>query len=123
MKIFVFLQISNLFQIPATYICTRKHHQSISLPFTLWEAALGGRFKARNCSRLIAGIACSNPAEGMAACLLCLLYVVWVAASATSWSLIQKSSTVCVCVCVQARTCAHSPSLPLPPLSLSFCLI
>lgn len=34
-------------------------------------------------SRLIAGIACSNPVEGMDVCLLCMLYVVYVAASAT----------------------------------------
>ena len=42
------------------------------------------RSKASVCSCLIAGIAGSNPAEGMDDPLLCSLYVVQVAASATS---------------------------------------
>jgi hypothetical protein len=60
-------------------------------------------------SRLIAWIAGSNPAEGMNVGLLWYLRVVQVAASVTSWSLIQRSNTgfararVCVCVCVWER--------------------
>jgi len=52
------------------------------------------------CSRLVAGIPRSNPAEGMAVRLLWVVCVVYVAASATSWSLVQRSPTLCVCVCV-----------------------
>jgi hypothetical protein len=36
---------------------------------------------------------------------VCLLCVVQVAASATGWSLVQRSPTVCVCVCACARVC------------------
>jgi hypothetical protein len=36
----------------------------------------------------------------MGVCPLCLLCVVWVAASATDWSLVQRSPTGCVCVSV-----------------------
>ena len=49
---------------------------------------------------LDAGIAGSNPAEGMNVRLLCLLCVLYVAVSLKSLSFIQKSSTLCVCVCV-----------------------
>ena len=59
------------------------------------------RSKAKICGCLTARIAGSNPAEGMAVCLLHLLCVVQLAASATSGSLVQRSRTgVCVCVCV-----------------------
>ena len=49
---------------------------------------------------MIAGTAGSNPADDMDVPLVWLLYVVYVAASATSRSLVQGSSTWCVCVCV-----------------------
>jgi hypothetical protein len=55
----------------------------------------------------IAGTAGSNPVEDIDVSLLCLLCVGQVAASATGWSLVQGSRTVCVCVCVcvRARVC------------------
>ena len=45
---------------------------------------VAGRSKAWVCCRSIAGIASSNPAEGMDVSLLCLLCVVQAAVSATS---------------------------------------
>jgi hypothetical protein len=51
-------------------------------------------------SRLFARIVVSYPAESMDVHLLCWLYVVYVAASAISWSLDQRSATGCVCLCV-----------------------
>jgi len=54
---------------------------------------------------LTAGIAGSNPAEGMDVRFLCLLCVVWLAASGKRWSLIQSSPAVCVCVCVCVCMC------------------
>jgi hypothetical protein len=52
---------------------------------------------AHVCGLSTAGILGSNPAEGMDVRLLCLLCVVWVAASATSLSLVQfESYRVCV---------------------------
>jgi hypothetical protein len=59
-----------------------------------WPCVLSSRSPAV----LIAGIACSNPAEGMDVRLSCLLCVVYIATSATSWSLVQGSPTWCVCV-------------------------
>jgi hypothetical protein len=56
--------------------------------------------------RLTAEIVDSNPAEGMVFALLCLLCDLYVSAFATSWSLVDKSPTVCVCVCVCA--CARA---------------
>ena len=58
------------------------------------------------CGRLIA-IAGSNLAEGMmfVCCLLCVEYV---AAAATSWSLVHSPNArarACVCVCVRVRAC------------------
>ena len=44
----------------------------------------------------ITGVAGSNPAAGRHVCLLRLLWVVYVAASATSWPRIQKSYQACV---------------------------
>jgi hypothetical protein len=55
----------------------------------------GGHAVRRRCD--IAGL---NPTEGVNVRLLCLLCVVKVAAFAMSWSLIQRSPTLCVCVCV-----------------------
>jgi hypothetical protein len=54
------------------------------------------RPKAQVCSRLISGTEVSNPAEGMDICHLWVLCVVRVAASATVWSLLQKSLTLSV---------------------------
>ena len=60
------------------------------------------RSKAKICGCLTAGIAGSNPAEGMAVRLLYLLCVVQLTASATSGSLVQRSRTcVCARVCVR----------------------
>ena len=42
------------------------------------------------------GMAGSNLAEDMDVRLLCVLYVVYVPAFATSWSFVQSSPTVCV---------------------------
>jgi hypothetical protein len=50
-------------------------------------------------------IAGSNFGRGKDLGLLCMQSVVWVAASATSWSLIQKNPSVCVCVCVCVCLC------------------
>jgi hypothetical protein len=66
----------------------------------LLQIPVAAQFEAYLCSRSIAGIAGSNPPEGMAVCLLCLLCVVQVAASARGSSLVQRSPTGYVCVCV-----------------------
>ena len=50
------------------------------------------------CNRLIVWIAGSYSAEGMDVRLLCLLRVVHVAASATSWSLLQRNPTEGMCL-------------------------
>jgi hypothetical protein len=55
--------------------------------------------KTQVCSRLNAGIALSNPAEGMSFRLFCWLCVVWVAASGHSL----RGLLLCVRVCVRAR--------------------
>ena len=62
--------------------------------------AVAGRSKVYVFGCLIPGIVCSYPAEGTCAHLLCLPCVVQVAIPATGWSLVQRSSVVCVCVCV-----------------------
>ena len=56
--------------------------------------------KTQVCSRLIAEIARSNPAEGMDV-LLHLLWFAYVVHSATGLSLVQWRRTGYVCVCVQ----------------------
>jgi hypothetical protein len=62
-----------------------------------WPVAVES--KAQKCSRSIAGIAGSSPAGGNHVCLLCLLCVVYVQASATCRSFVQGSPTdVCHCV-------------------------
>ena len=58
------------------------------------------RSKAHIRGRLCTTIAGSNLTEGMGIRLVCLLCVVLAAASEMSWSLVQRSPTVCVCVCV-----------------------
>ena len=63
-------------------------------------APMAVRSKSWVCGRTIVGNAGSNPAEGLDVRLLCLWCVVQVAASATSWSVVQRSPAVCVCVCV-----------------------
>ena len=67
------------------------------------------RSKAQLCGRLIAGTADSNPTEGMAVRLLCLLCVVYVEVSTMTRSLVQGSTTervrVCVCACVCVTKC------------------
>ena len=52
------------------------------------------------CGLLIAGIAGSNPPEGMDVRLLCSLRVVKVVSSAMSWSLVRRSPTWCVGLCM-----------------------
>jgi hypothetical protein len=60
--------------------------------------------KAWVCSRLRAGIAGSNTAEGMDVCLLWLLCVCQVEVSATGRSLVQRSPTDCgVSLCVISK--------------------
>jgi hypothetical protein len=54
------------------------------------------RSKASVCGRSIAGIAGSSLTEGTDVRFLCLLCVVQLAASATSWTLMQRSSIGCV---------------------------
>jgi hypothetical protein len=54
------------------------------------------RSKAYFCGHSIAGIAGSNPADSMDVRLMCLLCFVYIAASATSRSLFQKSPPECV---------------------------
>lgn len=51
------------------------------------------RSQAQVCGLSISVIACSKPAEGMDIYLLCLLCVVYVAGSGTSWSLVQRIFT------------------------------
>ena len=51
-------------------------------------------------SVFIAGIAGSNPIEELDVCVLCWLYVVKLAASVMSGSLVERIPTGCVCVCV-----------------------
>jgi hypothetical protein len=53
------------------------------------------RSKKWVCSRSPAGIAGSNPAEGMDVCLLWVLCVCQVEVSATGWSLVQRCVPVC----------------------------
>jgi hypothetical protein len=62
----------------------------------LWPCGL----RRTTVGRSIAGMAGSKPAEGMNFHLLCLLGVVYIAASATGWSLVQVRPTECVCMCV-----------------------
>ena len=73
---------------------------------------------------LIAGIASSNSVNGMDVRLLCLLCVVFVAVSATGWSLVQRSPIGCVCVCV--CHCVWSRNLknrrPVPGTGLGWCV-
>lgn len=61
------------------------------------------------CSRQIAEILGPNPAEGDHIRLLCILWVVQVVVSETSWSLVQRNHTVCVRVCVS--NCMESRNL------------
>jgi hypothetical protein len=67
------------------------------------------RSKAYVCTCSFAGIAGSNPAAELYIRLLCLLCVVWVAASSTCCSFVQRSLTVClrvrVCVCLCLILC------------------
>jgi hypothetical protein len=57
---------------------------------------------------LIAGIAVSNTTAGMDVLVMCWLCVLYVAVSATSWSLVQRIPTVrCVYICVRVCARAH----------------
>jgi hypothetical protein len=56
--------------------------------------------KVKVCSLSIAGIAGSNPADAIEVRLLCLLYVMYIVASVTSRSLIQRSPNGCMCLSV-----------------------
>jgi len=84
-----------------------------------------GGSEASVCSRLTAGITGSNPAEDMDVRLLCVLYVVQVAASAKGRRLVQRRPTgfVCRIVCAletskmrrlgpEAVFCAGTKNIP-----------
>jgi len=68
-------------------------HNLLSIPVAM-------RSTASVCCRSLAAIVGSDPAWVMDFCLLWILCVVQVQASAMGWSLIQRSPTECVCVCV-----------------------
>jgi hypothetical protein len=73
--------------------CKNKYNTSnnyLKMPIPVAE-----RSKAWVCSRSPAGIAGSNPAEGMDICLLWVLCVCQVEISGTGWSLVQRSPTDC----------------------------
>jgi hypothetical protein len=66
-----------------------------------WQCGrVHARSKASVCSRLIAGMAGSNPAEGMDVLLLSLLCVVLGATLLRAGDSLEKFCRVCVCVCV-----------------------
>jgi hypothetical protein len=50
----------------------RSHPTSLRLPKYEGPIPVAARSKAQVCGHLVAGIAGSNPAEGMDVCLLCL---------------------------------------------------
>ena len=68
-------------------------HQSYPIPAV-------ARSKASVCIHQLAGIVGSNPVGGMDVCLLRVLCLVQVAASASARSFVQGSPIECVCVCV-----------------------
>jgi hypothetical protein len=57
------------------------------------------------CGRLIAGIKGSNPPERQGYSFLVFVVFCVGTVSAKSWSLVQRSPTVCVCVCVCVCLC------------------
>jgi len=86
---------------------TGHYQQYPTMPVTM-------RSEAYVWSRLIAGIAGSNSAEGMDAGLFCSLSAVSVTASATGLSLVQRSPTECVCqIYLCSRSLMRSPKLEL----------
>jgi len=58
------------------------------------------RSKAYFCGRFIAGIAGSNPAEGVDVCFFVIIIFRQVEVSATGWLLFQRNSVVCVRMCM-----------------------
>jgi hypothetical protein len=78
-----------------------------SLPVAVWS-------NTQICWPLIAGIAGAQRAEGVDVRLLCLFYIAYVAASAASWSLVQRISTryLCVCRCMWSRNLKLGLSRP-----------
>ena len=65
--------------------------------------------EAQACGISITGIAASNSAGGMEILFLCSVCLVCVAASESSWSLVQSIPTVCVNVCVCVCVCVCDP--------------
>ena len=59
--------------------------------------------------KLIVEIAVSDPAEGMDAGPLCLLCVVQVAPSATSWLPVQGMLNLCLCLCYLETSTVRQP--------------
>jgi hypothetical protein len=57
------------------------------------------------CGRSIAEMAGSIPVERLGVSSVVLVCVVQVATFAASWSLVQRSPTVCVCVCMCVCVC------------------
>jgi hypothetical protein len=78
--------------------CTRSSAFGISYSNIHPPISVDHLPKAYFCGCLIAGIAGSNFAEDTDVHLGCFVYGVQVAASTTSWSLVQRSPTGCVCV-------------------------
>jgi hypothetical protein len=79
---------------------TQKHVLSHILGRLYLQQPVPVAARARKwvCGRLLAGIAVSNPAGGLEACFLWVMYC-QVEISATGRFLVQGSSTECVCVC------------------------
>jgi hypothetical protein len=82
-----------------------------------WACSLRRRTAAR-----LLGSPFRLPPDCMDVCFLCLLCVLQTAPSGTSWSLIQRSPSVCACVCMSVCLCLNvfdletSTSRPRPDL-------
>ena len=65
----------------------------------------------------------SNPSEGIDVRRLCLLCVVWVPASTTGLSLVQRIPNGCMCVCVCLIVCGRETSTIRRPRSVFGCCV
>jgi hypothetical protein len=81
-------------------VTTSANNQTFLCCRSRWPCGL----KRRSAAAWWAGTVGSNPAKGKHFCLLCFLCVVYVAAPATSWSLVQRSPTD-VCMWAWVRVC------------------
>jgi hypothetical protein len=90
--------ISDILDIPSPY------HQRLSIQVV-------ARSKVWVCGLLLAGIAVLNSARGKGICLVWVLCLVQLEASAMGRSLVQRSPTECVCVCVSLSVirCNNNP--------------